>query len=409
MDHIHFTITQQCSNSKGGRLGTIKNLTKQNSQIDTPGLMFYTKSGSVPHISREVFQMIIPDDQVLFNFPLPTHYGFFKPIEKLNKSLVSFVGLKGYSSFCSIRDYTTNNITGYNKKDQVAIKTKAGNQLINYEKYMHFMEAFKPSLYVTLCVSETDMNSSPSSIEKSVNLTNRIFEQSLKYHNESKILQKSGIIAPIQGGYSISERIRSAEFLSQFDVFGYLLDGFANDGSSIEFITKDMLQPIIDKTLEQLPNEKIKIICGAWSPSVVIDLINSGIDLFDTSLPYLLAERGSALVFDYKLVYKDNLISMNILNNNDKMNQDHIDKTYYEMNLRNERHFESLIPIKDTCICLACKKHTRSYIHHLLQSKEMLGSLLLTIHNLHYYYQFFNDIREVLKKSQNYVTVCPIN
>lgn len=63
------------------------------------------------------------------------------------------------------------------------------------------------------------------------------------------MLQKSGIIAPIQGGYSISERIRSAEFLSQFDVFGYLLDGFSNDGSSIEFITKDILQPIVSKTL----------------------------------------------------------------------------------------------------------------------------------------------------------------
>lgn len=55
---------------------------------------------------------------------------------------------------------------------------------------------------------------------------------------------------------------------------------------------------------EHLPNKKMKIIFGAWTPHMIIDFINSGIDMFDTSLPYLTTERCSALIFDYHLKYK---------------------------------------------------------------------------------------------------------
>lgn len=55
---------------------------------------------------------------------------------------------------------------------------------------------------------------------------------------------------------------------------------------------------------EHLPNDKMKVMFGAWTPSIIVDLINSGIDMFDSSLPFLTTKRKSALIFDYKLKLK---------------------------------------------------------------------------------------------------------
>lgn len=63
-------------------------------------------------------------------------------------------------------------------------------------------------------------------------------------------LKKSGVIAPIQGGYNVQERIRSAMFLAEYDdVLGYLFDGFFTDGATVEEIPSDVILPIINKTM----------------------------------------------------------------------------------------------------------------------------------------------------------------
>lgn len=289
--------------TNGPRLGTLKH---SNSQVDTPAFMFYTKCGSVPYISREVFEKILPDDQALFNFPLPTCLSFYQPLKEFNRGLNTFVGLEKYLSCCSITDCAEDNLQGYNKKDSVAVKTKSGNQLINYEKYMDIIEVFKPTMYVTLSISDINLDSSPSAIEKSVNITNRLFKSCLERHHQSEILKQSCVIAPIKGGYNVQERIRSATFLSEYqnDVLGFLFDGFFTDGSIVEEIPSDLILPIVNKTMECLPYDKMKIIFGAWTPSLIIDFINSGVDIFDSSFPYITTERNSALIFDYSLKYK---------------------------------------------------------------------------------------------------------
>lgn len=115
-------------------------------------------------------------------------------------------------------------------------------------------------------------------------------------------------------------------------MLGFLFDGFFTDGTIVEDIPSDLIIPVIEKTMvlnmsylrylknfnltcnytnifhakkkEHLPSDKMKIIFGAWTPSLIIDLINSGIDMFDSSFPYLTTERKSALIFDYNLKYK---------------------------------------------------------------------------------------------------------
>ncbi|XP_025420576.1 queuine tRNA-ribosyltransferase accessory subunit 2, partial [Sipha flava] len=313
--------------------------------------------------------------------------------------LNKFVGLENYLSCCSTIDSVLNTPRGKNQKDKVSLKTKSGNILIDYEKYMDIIEVFKPNMYVTLSISDTDWDSSYSLIEKSVNISNRLFMSCLERHHKSEVLKGSGVIAPIQGGYNIQERIRSATFLSEYnDLLGFLFDGFFTDGTVVEDIPGNLILPIVNKTMECLPKDKMKIIFGAWTLDTIIDLINSGMDIFDSSLPFFTTERNSALIFNYELKYKNDIIIMD--SHCCTTDQNNVDKSNsFEICLMDTCYFEDFNPINESCSCLACRKHTRAYIHHLLMSNELLGSLLLTIHNLHYFHQFFKDIREVLLKN----------
>lgn len=98
---------------------------------------------------------------------------------------------------------------------------------------------------------------------------------------------------------------------------------------------------------------------GAYSPVMVIDLIIAGVDVFDNTLPYLYVESQNALVFNFDV------------DKEDKNTQGlHVSLVADAMKDRFE-------PILDGCTCLTCKNHTLSYIRHLFDSKELLGSILL--------------------------------
>ncbi|MBL4691741.1 MAG: tRNA-guanine transglycosylase, partial [Magnetovibrio sp.] len=70
------------------------------------------------------------------------------------------------------------------------------------------------------------------------------------------------------------------------------------------------------------------------------------------------------------------------------------------VNMRNARHADDDRPIEDGCACPACTGHSRAYIRHLIQAKEILGSMLLTWHNLHYYQVLMSEIREAISQGQ---------
>jgi queuine tRNA-ribosyltransferase len=66
------------------------------------------------------------------------------------------------------------------------------------------------------------------------------------------------------------------------------------------------------------------------------------------------------------------------------------------LNLRNARHADDAAPLDPACTCLACRNHARAYIHHLLKCDEMLGPILLTTHNIHYYQALMGRMRAAI-------------
>lgn len=144
----------------------------------------------------------------------------------------------------------------------------------------------------------------------------------------------------------------------------------------------------------------------------VVLAVECGVDIFDSSYPCQVAERGCALDikwsrkrFKPELTYLPSAserLEGELKNSEDNLNElstsSHQKEivgggTLFEINLNHTRYSSDFTSLVSGCTCYCCTNHTRAYVHHLLVTKEMLSKVLLMIHNLHEYCQFFAGIR----------------
>lgn len=104
--------------------------------------------------------------------------------------------------------------------------------------------------------------------------------------------------APIEGGYNLKSReIVCAKMVQHPEVSGYFLDGFHANGATAMALQIDEIGPIVSRCMELLPGEKVKMMLGAYSPLITVELCRLGVDLFDNSYAYLASVRAVALTF----------------------------------------------------------------------------------------------------------------
>ncbi|XP_054274045.1 queuine tRNA-ribosyltransferase accessory subunit 2 [Macrosteles quadrilineatus] len=381
-----------------------------NSVFLTPLLLLYSKSGSVTHLTREVLEMVADVPSQAVQVPLSNSVKCCSSIKNFKGGISKFAGLDECLTYCSVQDPAEETRGGYNEKTSISIWTNIGRQQLSAEKYMDMMEAFKPDMYHSLCDGDTNKNSSRKRAYKTLNVTGSMFRTCAERHAQSESLKHSMLLGVVEGGYELSARRDAARKMAACPAAqGYVIDGLHNNGPSVEDISYKTIRPVINETLKHLPEDKLRIVHGGWRPDVVLDLVNAGVDVFDSSLVYLAVERGSALTFTYKVLSTREFNGVPLTNGTHHHKNEKrkaftepitVDKTCrklcrnYEINLNDKRYFDDFSPISRDCGCLTCTKHTRAYIHHLLNTKEMLSSVLLMIHNLHHYLQFFRAIRE---------------
>jgi len=193
---------------------------------------------------------------------------------------------------------------------------------------------------------------------KALELTTRWAERSLKKIRE---LSDQAIFGIVQGAFFYDLRERSAKEITSMD-----FDGFAIGGLSVgeEY---DITLKMTEFTAPLLPENKPRYFMGAGSPKLIVDLVHNGIDIFDSVLPTRVARHGQALTWKGK------------------------------MNIRAARFKFDKSPVDEGCSCYTCKNFSRSYIRHLFDRGEVLGQILLTIHNLHFMMDLSRKIRESIE------------
>ena len=164
----------------------------------------------------------------------------------------------------------------------------------------------------------------------------------------------------VQGGMFEHLRQESLDALVDLD-----LPGYAVGGVSVGEPKEEMMR-IMAHTPHRLPTHKPRYLMGVGTPEDLVEGVAQGVDMFDCVMPTRNARNG------------------------------HLFTRFGDLKLRNARHKTDERPVDEACTCYTCKNFSRAYLHHLDRCGEMLGPMLASIHNLHYYVNLMREIREAL-------------
>ena len=173
----------------------------------------------------------------------------------------------------------------------------------------------------------------------------------------------------IQGGKYKDLRQKSAQFIGSLDFDGFGIGG--SFGQSYGDSKKNMLE-VLDWVIPLLPDSKPRHMLGIGYLNDIEQCVRAGIDLFDCVYPTRIARHGIA-----------------IINKN---------KT---LNLQKAAFLQDKKPLSSNCLCPVCKNYSRAYISHLIRAKEITGMRLLTLHNLYFFKNFMDNIRERIKQGKS--------
>lgn len=127
---------------------------------------------------------------------------------------------------------------------------------------------------------------------------------------------------------------------------------------------------LVSGCVNSLPADKLRIAFGAYAPATLLRLVAAGVDLFDNSYAYLATRNACALTFAV-----DDDVNVSVTEN-EKIAVDRLRRPY-DLDLGEVKYKVDFTPLLDGCTCLACTKHTRAYVHHLVKTNELLASILL--------------------------------
>ena len=204
-------------------------------------------------------------------------------------------------------------------------------------------------------------------------------ELSLRWARRSKaeferLANPNALFGIVQGGMFENLREESLAGLVEMDFPGYAIGGVSVGEP------KDEMLRIMNHTPHRLPAHKPRYLMGVGTPEDLVEGVAQGVDMFDCVMPTRNARNGTIFT------------------------------RYGDLKIRNARHKADPQPLDSSCSCYACAGasgvswdqggrdgFSRAYLHHLDRCGEMLGPMLTTVHNLHYYLNLMREVRESLE------------
>ena len=168
----------------------------------------------------------------------------------------------------------------------------------------------------------------------------------------------------MQGGVTPHLREESAKALTAIGFEGYAIGGLAvGEG-------QEAMLGVLDYAPGYLPEDKPRYLMGVGKPDDIVGAVERGVDMMDCVLPSRSGRTGQGWT------------------------------RRGSVNLRNARHRDDPRPLDEACTCPACRNYSRAYLHHVVKADEIIGSMLLTWHNLHYYQELMQGLRDAIAESR---------
>ena len=192
-------------------------------------------------------------------------------------------------------------------------------------------------------------------IKKSMDLSLYWAERSKKAFG---VNPEKALFGIVQGGLFKDLRIKSLRELMNIEFDGYAVGGLAVGESQGEMFS------VLDDIKDELPENKPHYLMGVGTPSDILGAVKRGIDMFDCVMPTRSGRTGLAFTWEGRL------------------------------NIKNNKYQNDDTPLDMNCKNLSLNKYTKNYLNHLFNTNEILGSMLLTLHNINFYQELMTAIRE---------------
>ena len=201
----------------------------------------------------------------------------------------------------------------------------------------------------------------PASYEESERAMKLSLEWALKSRDAFEERKGYGQFGIVQGSTYSDLRELSSKKLVEIGFDGYAIGGLAvGEGQELMFKT-------LDFTTKNMPLDKPRYLMGVGKPDDLIGAVKRGVDMFDCVLPTRSGRTGQAFT------------------------------SRGTVNIKNARHILDKRPLDNNCDCHTCKNFSRAYLHHLFKAQEILGLMLLSLHNIHFYITLMKNIRNSIK------------
>jgi len=196
-----------------------------------------------------------------------------------------------------------------------------------------------------------------SIVKKSMELSLRWAERSKLAHGDNN----NALFGIVQGGMNLELRKQSLNGLVDIGFDGYALGGLSVGE------TNDERRTVLSHITGEMPANQPRYLMGVGTPEDIVESVCMGIDMFDCVMPTRNARNGQLFT------------------------------SFGVIKIRNATHRDSEEPIDPLCGCYTCKNYSRAYLHHLDRANEILGSRLSTYHNIYYYQELMQKLRNAIE------------
>ncbi len=198
-------------------------------------------------------------------------------------------------------------------------------------------------------------------IKESQARTTRWLKRCVEAHKNT---EKQALFGIMQGGFFEDLRRESAEEIVALDLPGYAIGGISVGEPKEKYVG------VLEYAVDLLPEDKPRYVMGIGTPDYILEAVEHGVDMFDCVEPTRLARHGMAMT------------------------------SHGRIGLDKGRFKEDFGPVDPECDCYTCRNYTRAYVHHLVKENEILGSMLLSEHNLYFLVRLAEEIRKAIDEDR---------
>ena len=398
-------------------------------RIATPACLTYTRRGEPAHLTPDVLATLPPEARA-FQVSMVHFMDHLPPSHVSNcpGGGRAYFGSAPTFALATARDAITFDAHAKPSNDasSVFVGTPVGVKKISVDEYMRWVHATQPHAFVSLADERHSVEGAPAKKTRAAAERTEAWMETCAAMNDAreKVTNEEketnvvpiAMFASVQGGCDVEARRASAKAAASFrgagggttkdaDAFGFSVGGLGTSEAP-----GAARRALVEACVSEFPRHKPVHVAGVSAPLEAIAMIEAGVDLLDNAFCHGATLAGKALRFPVDEAdaraggFDDDAFPPTIDGSWKETDEDTARRDAFlfsgadafSLNLWSLKYRTDTRPLLKNCECHTCRRHTRAYVHHLLQCREMTASVLLDAHNQFHFLRFFAAARDAI-------------